>query len=60
MYLKGEGGEQDDGSAYVYFSLAAAQDYPKAAKLRDKAGKKLSKEQRVEADELISAALGGQ
>jgi TPR repeat protein len=58
MFLKGDGADIDAASAYVFASLAAAKDYPKAEKLRSKASRRLSKEERTEADELIKAALG--
>ena len=45
--------------AYVFFSLAAAKDFPKAAKLRAKAAKKLSAVETAEADELVRITLGG-
>jgi TPR repeat protein len=60
MYFKGEGGERDFGSAYVFFSLAAAQEYPKAAKMREKTAKMLTAEQLAEAKELVAIALGNQ
>ena len=55
MYLKGEGGEVDSVQAYLFASLAAAQDFPKAEKLAKKAAKKLSAEQIAEADAAIAA-----
>ncbi len=45
MYFEGEGTPKDFAQAHLWFSLAAANEVEKAAKLRDKAAKKLSPEE---------------
>jgi hypothetical protein len=59
MYFKGEGTDPDYLQAYVLASLAATVDWPKAAKLRGKAAKKLTSEELATAEQLIAAAGGG-
>jgi TPR repeat protein len=55
MYFKGEGGEKDFVQAYLFAGLAAAQEFPGADKLQKKAAKKLSAEERQQADAALAS-----
>ena len=56
MCIKGEGGDRNYAEAYLFASLAAAQDFPKAAKLRDKAARKLGADELAAAKQRVLAA----
>ena len=54
MYDEGEGVPKDDVQAYMWFNLAAAQEYEDAAEHRDKLAEKMTPGQVAEAQRLAS------